>query len=162
MKVFDDYQENYQDLDNLIIKDKEYYAKKRKRYLLIVIPILLVIITVTIVLIIVLQPKIYNEITCQYETKKDNENIPLINIDNNIKFKIIKDDIIYYNKNYLTLEKAGTHKITFEFENKLNSLENVFEGNRYLIEADFTKLQTENIKSMENLFKGCSKLTKVN
>ena len=68
MKVFDDYQENYQDLDNLTIKDKEYYAKKRKRYLLIVIPILVVIITVTIVLIIVLQPKTYNEITCKYET----------------------------------------------------------------------------------------------
>ena len=66
MKSFDIYHENYQGLDKLIIKDKDYYAKRRKKCLLIGIPILLVIIIITIVLVVVLQPKTYNEITCQY------------------------------------------------------------------------------------------------
>ena len=162
MEAFDIYQENYQDLDNYIIKDKDYYAKRRKKCLLIGIPILLVIITITIVLVIVLLPLTYNEVTCQYETKKENENIHLININNNIKFKIRINDISHDNKNSLSLKKAGIHTITFEFENKLDSLEGFFEGNKYLIEADFSKLQTENIKSMENLFKDCSNLIKVN
>ena len=30
-----------------------------------------------------------------------------------------------------------------------------------LIEADFSELETDNIKSMENLFAGCKKLSKV-
>ena len=160
----EDNEDNNQDLENLIIKDKEYLAKKRKKYLLIgtlILSIIIVIIAITIVLVIVLKPKIYNEIVSQYQTKKGNENIPLHNINNNIKFKIIIGDTTFENKNNITLEKAGKHIIIIEFENELDSLEGLFEGNHYLIEADFSKLQTEKIKSMENLFKDCSNLTKV-
>ena len=65
-----------EDLDNLIIKDKEYYAKKRKKLILILAPILSVlIITIIIVLVILLKPKINNAIICQYKTEKDNQYI---------------------------------------------------------------------------------------
>ena len=94
------------------------------------ISILLVIIIITIVLVIILKPKIYNEIICRYETKNDTEYISLINIKNNIKFKIKIDNIWFENKNNYTLEKAGIHEIIFEFRNKLDSLEGIFEGNK--------------------------------
>ena len=150
-----------QDLDNLIVKDKKFYAERRKKCLLICIPILLVIAT-ALVLYFILKPKEDNKIICRYETKEDNENVILINIDDNIEFIVIIDDVKYDKKNYHNFEKAGKHKVIFEFENKLNSLENFFEGNKYIIDADFSNLQTENIKSMENLFKDCAYLTNVN
>ena len=104
-----------EDLDNLIIKDKEYYAKRRKKCLLIWIPILLVIITV-IVLYFVLKPNENNQIICQYETKEDNENIILINIDDNIEFIVIIDDVKYDKKKSHNFQKAGKHKVIFDFK----------------------------------------------
>ena len=41
------------------------------------------------------------------------------------------------------------------------SLEGFFEGNQYLINADFSGLKTEKIKSMANLFKDCIKLNNI-
>ena len=152
---------NSQDMDNLIIKDKKYYAKRMKKCLLIWISILTVIIT-AIVLYFVLKPKEDNKIICQYETKTDNENIVLFNIDDNIEFTLIIDDVEYDKKKSHKFEKAGKHKVIFEFENKLNSLKSFFEGNKNIIDADFSRLQTENIISMENLFKDCANLTNVN
>ena len=148
------------DLDNLIIKDKDYYAKRRKKYLLILIPILSVII-IAIVLIVVLRPKKDNKIICRYETEIDNENVTLINIDDNIEFIAIIDDVKYNNKKSHIFPKARNYTVIFDFAKKLNSLKSFFEGNEYLLEADFTKMQTENIKSMENLFKDCIYLTNV-
>ena len=149
------------DLDNLIIKDRKFYAKKKKKCLLICISILLVIIT-GIVLYLFLKPKIDNKIICQYETLEDNENVILINIDDIIDFILIIDEIEYDKKKSHNFQKAGKHKVIFQFEKKLNSLESLFEGNKYIIDADFSMLQTENIKSMENLFKDCTNLTNVN
>ena len=149
------------DLDNLIIKDRKFYAKRRKKCLLICISILLVIIT-GIVLYFVLKPKADNKIICQYETERDDENVVIINIDDNIEFIVIIDDVKYEKKKSHNFIKAGKHKVIFEFEKKLNSLESLFEGNKNIIDIDFTKLQTENIKSMENLFKDCTNLTNVN
>ena len=146
-----------QDLDNFIIKDKNYYAKIRKKCLLICIPILLVIAT-ALVLYFILKPKEDNKIICRYETKEDNENVILINIDDNIDYTLIIDDVKYSKKKSHNFQKAGKHKVIFDFKKKLNSLEGFFEGNVYLLDADFTKLQTENIKSMENLFKDCTNL----
>ena len=54
------------------------------------------------------------------------------------------------------------HNVTFHFQSKLDSLEGFFIGIVNLIEADFSQLKTENIKSMSKLFKECSNLTKVN
>ena len=154
--------ENFDDnnLDNFIIKDKEFYWKRKKKCLLAWIPILLVIIIIIIILVIVLQPKLDNKIICQYKTLKDNENVILINIKNNIDFKIIIDDSSYEN-NYHIFQRAGTYIIIIEFGDKLDSLEGFFEGINNLVEADFSKLQTNNIKSMANIFKSCSNLAKV-
>ena len=152
---------NDQDLDNLITLDKKYYAKGRKKLLLILIPILIVLIAVIIVLIIVLGQKDTNKIICEYSTNKDNENIPLINIKNNSDFTLIIDGVKNDKKNYHIFEKAGRHNVIFEFKNKLDSLESFFEGNQYLINADFSQLKAENIKSTANLFKNCSHLNNV-
>jgi len=157
----EDYEFAQQDLDNLIIMDKKYYARRRNKYLLIWIPISLVIIT-AIVLVVVLRPKEDNKIICQYETKEDNENIILININDDIDFTLIIDDVEYDKKKSYNFQKAGKHKVIFDFEKKLNSLESFFEGNKYLLDADFSKLQTEKIISMENLFKDCANLKNVN
>ena len=129
-----------QDLDNFIIKDKKYYAKRRKKSLLICISILLVIIT-GIVLYLFLKPKIDNKIICQYETREDNENVILINIDDIIDFILIIDEIEYDKKKSHNFQKAGKHKVIFQFEKKLNSLESLFEGNKYIIDADFSMLK---------------------
>ena len=77
--------ENYEnnDLENLIIKDKKYYNKKRKKWLIRCIPIILII-TLAIILTFVSMPKPDNKIICQYQTLKQNEDISLININNDI------------------------------------------------------------------------------
>ena len=63
---------NSDDLENLIIKNKEYYDKRRKKLILILVPILLVLaIAVIIVLLIIFKSKFINEIICQYQTKED-------------------------------------------------------------------------------------------
>jgi len=147
-----------QDMENFIIKDKKYFAKKRNKYLLIFIPSILLVIIIGIVLYFILKPIPDNNIICLYETQTNNENIKLINIDNNIEFTLIIDDVKYDKKISHNFQKAGKHKVIFHFKKKLNSLESLFEGNKYLLDADFTKLQTENIKSMENLFKDCTNL----
>ena len=104
-----------EDLENFIVKDKEYYARRRKKCLLIWIPILLIIIT-AIVLYFILKPKVDNKIICQYVTKIDNENIVLFNIDDNIEFTLIIDNVEYDKKKSHKFEKAGKHKVIFEFE----------------------------------------------
>ena len=99
-----------EDLENLIIKDKKYYAKRRKKYLLILIPILLAIIT-AIVLFFVLKPKADNKIICQYETKTDDENVILINIEDNIDFTLIIDDVKYDKKSLIISKKLENIKL---------------------------------------------------
>ena len=151
--------ENF-DLENLIIKDKIYYKKKRKKILLISIPIILVI-TIVIILIFVLKPKPDNKIICHYQTLFDNENINLININNDIDYNIIIDDINYGKKSSHNFNKSSTFKVIFDFKNKLDSLEGFFKGNKNLIIADFSKLQIDNIISMADLFNSCDNLKEV-
>ena len=99
-----------QDLDNFIIKDKKYYAKRRKKCLLMWIPILLVI-TTGIVLYFVLKPKPDNKIICQYETREDNENIILINIDDDVEFTLMIDDVDYDKKSLIIFQKLENIKL---------------------------------------------------
>ena len=103
-----------EDLDNLIIKDKEYYAKKRKKLILILAPILSVlIITIIIVLVILLKPKINNAIICQYKTEKDNQYINLIKYMKDVDFTLIIDNV-KYNKDFShNFEEEGIHNVTF-------------------------------------------------
>ena len=137
-----------QDLENLVIKDKEYHYKRRKKFLLIFIPIILCILIAT-VLAIILTMKWGGKIICKYPTTNDNENILLININNDIEYSLIIDDNNYDKNNYHTFEKAGIHNVIFHFKNKLNSLEGFFKEVNNLIEVDFTNLETK----ISNLWK---------
>ena len=151
--------ENYEnnDLENLIIKDKNYYRKRRKKILLISIPIILVIAFVILLIFVIISipekpKKIYNEIICTYTTWKKNENITLININNDMDFNLIINNINYGKNNSFIFEEIGHHEVTFEFKNKLNSLDGIFKENKNLYTADFSKLQLDKIVSMANLF----------
>ena len=151
-----------QDLDNLVIKDKEYYSKKRQKIALIIIPILLVLfIAAVIALVFIFKPKVINEIICQYETENDNQYINIIKYNENVDFTLIIDDV-KYNKEYShVFEKKGEHKVIFQFKKNFGSLDYFFEGNQYLLNADFSQLITKNVKSMSNLFKDCINLNNV-
>ena len=151
-----------QDLDNLVIKDREYYSKRRQKIALIIIPILLVLFVAGfIVLLILLLAKDNNKIICKYQTKEDDEYITLIKYQKNLDFTLIIDDV-KYNKEYShVFEKKGEHKVIFQFKKNLGSLDYFFEGNQYLINADFSQLITKNVKSMSYLFKDCINLNNV-
>ena len=82
--------ENY-DLENLIIKDKQYYRKRKIKCLLFWIPLILVI-GIVITLVVLLRPKPDNKIICHYQTQDGTENTTLININNNIEYNIIIND----------------------------------------------------------------------
>jgi len=150
-----------QDLENMIIKDKEYFRKKKKIFLSIFIPLLFFIVILSIILYFTLR-HIGGKIICKYETTKDNENVHLISKTNDINFRLIIDDSSYSGNNYHSFEKAGIHTVIFHFKNKLESLDGFFEGITNLIEIDFSELETENIRSMTSTFSYCKNLKKVN
>ena len=149
------------ELDNLVIKDKEYLRKRKKKRLLIFLSILLVIIIIIIIIILVLRRK-GGKIICIYRTTKDNENIRLINVNNDIDFALYVDDKSFSQNNNHTFEKAGLHNVSFHFRKKLETLEGFFQNLDNLVEIDFSQLETENVKSMENILCYCQNLTKVN
>ena len=102
------------------------------------------------------------KIICSFMTSSDNEIIRLIRTNEDIEFGLIIDGIEYDKKYYHSFEKAGLHSVIFHFQNKLDSLELFFNENSNLIEVDFSQLETENIKSLSNLFRQCSNLKKIN
>ena len=59
-----------QDMENFIIKDKKYFAKKRNKYLLIFIPSILLVIIIGIVLYFILKPIPDNNIICLLKLKQ--------------------------------------------------------------------------------------------
>ena len=148
----------------MIIKNKEYYRKKRIKALIIIFIIIIIIgILVGIFFIIKEFLRIKGgKIICSFLTSNDNKNIQIININEDIKFSLIIDGKEFDKNNYHSFEKAGLHNVTFAFKNKLDSLEGFFNENNNLIEVDFSQLETENIKSMAFLFKKSQKLEKVN
>ena len=137
------------DLENLIIKDKEY-QRKRKIKIIIIIVILLVIGILIGVFFIVreIKRKKGGKIICSFTTLSDNENIRLLRTNEDIEFDLIIDGTEYDKNYYHSFEKAGLHSVIFHFKNKLDSLEGFFNLNSNLIEVDFSQLETENIKSM--------------
>ena len=149
------------DLDNLIIKDKEYYRKRRNK-ILIIISIILVIIAIVIVTILLLLKKRGGKIICIYRTTKENENIKLINADDNISFSLIINNKSFSKNNSHIFEKPGLHNVTFHFKNKLESLDHLFFYLDNLIEIDFSQLETEKVISFAYVLNYCRNLTKVN
>ena len=126
-------------LENLVIKDKEYYGKKRKKYLCIIIPILSFIIIGIIAVIVLFVVDWGGKIVCLYKTTKDNENVILIHLDNSTDFSLTIDNNNYQQKNSHIFEKAGMHTVVFHFKYKLNSLENLFKevNTVYLVVREF-------------------------
>ena len=152
--------ENHQ-LENLVIKDKEYNCKRKKKILLIALLVLLAIIIIIIIILLALRPK-GGKIICKYRTNEDNENIRIINTNNDIGFTLYVNDSSYSQNNFHTFKTAGKHNVTFHFKKKLESLEGFFENLDNLIEIDFSELETENVKSMAKVLQYCQNLTKVN
>ena len=69
------------ELDNLVIKNKEYRKKKRIKIIKIISIIFAILIVIGVVLFIILTilANNYGKIICDYKTDNDNENIELIN-----------------------------------------------------------------------------------
>ena len=104
--------------------------------------------------------------TCIYITEKDNESVKLLNdnIYNKYTIKIKIDEEKIDKTNTYTFSKAGKHSVTFEFKEKIESLEKFSEGLDKLIEVDLSKLifEENKITSVQKLFSNCINLKKIN
>ena len=75
---------------------------------------------------------------------------------------------IYVNGNYETSNSktcnlvGNTNNITLEFENEINSCENMFSGLTNIKEVDLSYFDTSKVTNMANMFLGCSNLIKIN
>ena len=81
---------------------------------------------------------------------------------NTLNFKQNEKSIDNNNNTY-TFDKAGNHTLTFEKKQKIESLENFFEGIDKLYEVDLSKLIFEddiNINA-HGLFKNCINLKEI-
>ena len=151
-------------LDDFVIKDKDYRLNKLKKNIkifVIIISILVVIGGLTYFIFKMLT-KTYGEITCIYQTYKDNETIELINLDyENMEFYLKIGLEKFEQKNKHTFKNAGNHTVTFVFKKKLNSLNNLFKEKFALIEADLSQLEADEITSLQRVFFDCINLKKV-
>ena len=147
-------------LDNLIIKDKEYYRKRRNK-ILIIIAIIFGIVAIAVVITILLLIKRGGKIICIYKTTKDDENINLINKADDLSFSLIIDEESFSKRKSHTFKKAGLHKVIFHFKKKFETLGYLFHKLDNLIEIDFSQLVTEKVKSLEYVLNYCRNLTKV-
>ena len=159
-----DYQND--DLNQFIIKDNEYRRKRRLKLLAIFLPIILVIIIVIIVIVLL---SLYRggKLTCIYITKKDNESVTLLNENIYQKYKIkmkLGDKSIDTTNTYIFPKAGNNHLITFEFKEKISSLENFFEGIDKLYEVNLSNLKFEEdkITTMSKLFYNCINLKTIN
>ena len=163
----DELSENFQneDLENLIIKDNEYKKKQRLKCFAIIFPIILVLAAITIVIIIL---SLYKGgiLSCIYITKEYNESVTFLNEKifekYNIKIKIDENSID--KTNTYIFPNPGKHSITFKFKEKIDSLENFFEGVDKLYEVDLSHLNFEEnkITSLSKLFYNCINLKNIN
>jgi len=159
----DEYQT--EDLEKFIIEDNEYRRKRRLKLFAIIFPIILVVIAIILVIVLLL---IYRggTLTCTYITSKNNEQVKLLKDDIYEKYtlKIKQGDESIDKNNFYTFAKAGIHKITFEFKEKVESLENFFENLDKLYEVDLSQLifEENKITSVAKLFKNCINLKKIN
>ena len=98
----------------------------------------------------------------------------LLNEKNNIFFNYIKktrkkDYHIYFNnnlneeifRNYFD-KKEKIQKIKIYLDNKIDSLQGLFNGCKIIEEINFVNFKRKNITNMESLFSCCKSLTKIN
>ena len=163
----DEFNQDFQneDLNQLIIKDNEYRRKRMIKLLAIFIPIIIVII-IAVIVIIVLSLYRGGTLTCNYITKQDNETVTFLNENIYQKYKIkmkLNNKTIDTTNTYI-FPKKGEHLLTFEFKEKISSLENFFEGIDKLYEVNLSNLKFEEdkITTMSKLFYNCINLKTIN
>ena len=163
----DDYgQEGFDqvDLDNLIIKDKEYTKKIwiKRIILFSFIFFAILIIAAIIIIIIVIKNMTYGKIECIYQTLTNNETITLINWhDEDKTFFLLIDEEEFEQKTNHTYKNPGLHKVIFVFKKRLKSLAHLFSENEALIEADLSQLESKELISLKGSFTKCLNLKKV-
>ena len=108
-----------EDLEHLIIMDKEYKRKKMIKHIIIFSSIFfsLLLIVIIIIIIITIKNMTYGKIECFYKTSTNNETIELINLFNIDKqFFLIIDENEYEQKTNHTFKMPGLHKVIFVFK----------------------------------------------
>ena len=88
----------------------------------------------------------------QYENEKEIKEKCIIKINN----KIIP--FTYYNK----FNEEGKYKIEYLFKGVLTKTDYLFSECNSLTNIDLSNFNTQNIKDMSYIFKGCHSLTKIN
>ena len=149
--------------ENITIKDKNYRMKQIRKKIIIITIIFafLILIAAGIVVYIKLNELTYGEITCVYKTTKDNQNIELIKNNGKLKYFLKIDGEEFSQSTSHTFKTSGFHNVTFIFKRRVYSLDNLFENMEALIEADLSKLDAEELTSINYLFLRCLNLIKV-
>ena len=149
--------------ENITIKDKNYRMKQIRKKIIIITIIFafLILIAAGIVVYIKLNELTYGEITCVYKTTKDNQNIELIKNNGKLKYFLKIDGEEFSQSTSHTFKTSGFHNVTFIFKRRVYSLDNLFENKEALIEADLSKLDAEELTSINYLFLRCLNLIKV-
>jgi len=96
-----------------------------------------------------------------YSTKENGETISLMHYiyTNNIKNMSIDGEIISPPNVEYTFQKSGIHTVYILFDNELDTLQEMFYGNKNLIEINFTYIfDTSNITSFHFMFYSCKNL----
>ena len=113
-------EENFslENMDNLIIKDRNYYCKRRKKIFLILLILIIIIAVITGIVFLILFlietfRKKGGKIICQYNILNNNENIHLKNIANDLDYNLIIDDIYILKILIMFLKKLEIIKLYF-------------------------------------------------
>ena len=136
-----------QEWSSFLNENKKAKKKRIKIFTLVISILVILAILITIPLIIFL-PYRGGKIIAKYETTKENEEVQLININDDITFRFFIGDIDYKGNKTYCFERAGIHTVIFEFKSKMKALDGLFRGITNLIEIDFSELITEEITSM--------------
>jgi surface protein len=107
---------------------------------------------------------IHYSFKASYNTREDNQTIDLINFStNDIKEIYLDNEIIEPSKNY-TFKSKGVHKLyVLLYDNEKETLSEMFYNVQNMVSISFSELfnNTEKIKDMSNMFKGCLSLESI-
>ena len=160
-------------LQEPVIDDVFTPTKKRTTKYLIAIIFLVILIASIIILVILLRKKgdespsniIYDgtEILCEYITEKKNQEIEIINesIEKDYEFYVIINGKKMNKLSKYTFEEPEQQNITFKFKQNLTSLAYFFYDIDAMIYSDLSKIDSEKLTNISNLFGNCYNLENV-
>ena len=154
------------------IKFKNLNWKKNKICILISIIVSIAIIAILIIIFLFIPKKSFinkeieknNTLKLAYYTKEEGTELTLFSpsiLPNILSIEIdgkIKEEI----NNYYVFNSPGEHKVIIHLKKNLISLSNLFNINTYLIEADFSDVETKNVNDTSNMFYKCNNLLSIN